>query len=97
MSKDPREIILRPVVSEKTYRLAESGQYTFEVAATANKIEVRHAIEDQFHVRVLAVNTLWVRGKKRRLGRLPEGRTRSWKKAVVKLAPGDTIQIFEAG
>lgn len=97
MSKDARDIIIRPVVSEKTYLLAESGKYTFEVAGDANKIEIREAVETQFHVRVVSVNTLWVRGKKRRLGRLPQGTTRRWKKAVVKVAEGDSIPIFEAG
>lgn len=98
MSKDPRDIIIRPVVSEKSYAMAEEdGKYTFEVASTANKIEIRHAVEDQFQVRVVKVNTLWVRGKARRLGRLPQGRTKNWKKAVVTLAPGDSIAIFETG
>lgn len=98
MSRDPRDIIIRPVVSEKSYGLAESaGKYTFEVAGDSNKIEIREAVEAQFHVHVTAVNTLWVRGKKRRLGRMPEGRTKRWKKAIVTLAPGDSIAIFETG
>lgn len=95
--KDPQDILLRPVVSEKTYALAREGRYTFEVASDANKVEIRAAIERQFQVKVKSVNTLWVRGKQRRLGRLPMGHTRRWKKAVVSLAPGDTIDIFEAG
>ncbi len=98
MSKDPRDILIRPVVSEKTYGLAENaGKYTFEVAGDSNKIEIREAIEKQFQVRVTKVNTLWVRGKQRRLGRMPQGTTKRWKKAVVTLAPGDSIAIFEAG
>ncbi len=98
MSKDPRDIIIRPVVSEKSYDQANhAGKYTFEVAPDSNKIEIRRAIEQQFSVRVQAVNTLWVRGKKRRLGRLPQGQTKRWKKAVVTLVAGDTIAIFETG
>jgi large subunit ribosomal protein L23 len=94
---DARDIIVRPVISEKSYDLAEDGRYTFEVAPRANKIQVREAIEEIFHVRVTAVNTLWVRGKQRRLGRMPAGRTPRWKKAVVTLAPGESIALFETG
>ncbi len=95
--KEPHDILIRPVVSEKSYGLAEQGKYTFEVAGEANKIEIRRAVEEQFHVVVTAVNTLWVRGKQRRMGRLPAGRTKRWKKAVVTLQAGDSIDIFEAG
>lgn len=95
--KEPHDILIRPVVSEKSYGLAELGKYTFEVAGEANKIEIRQAVEEQFHVVVTAVNTLWVRGKQRRMGRLPAGRTKRWKKAVVTLQAGDSIDIFEAG
>jgi large subunit ribosomal protein L23 len=95
--RDSRDIIVRPIISEKSYTLAAAGKFTFEVAATANKIEIRRAIEDVFHVRVTDVNTMWVRGKSRRLGRMPAGRTPRWKKAVVTLAPGDTIALFDVG
>jgi large subunit ribosomal protein L23 len=95
--RDSRDIVVRPVISEKSYDLAAKGHYTFEVAPTANKIEVRRAIEELFHVNVTAVNTLWVRGKTRRLGRMPAGKTRSWKKAVVTLASGQSIELFETG
>ncbi len=98
MSKDPRDILVRPVVSEKSYDLANNlRKYTFEVANRANKIEIREAVEKIFAVRVTAVNTLWVNGKVRRLGRLPAGRTKRWKKAIVTLALGDSIAIFETG
>jgi large subunit ribosomal protein L23 len=98
MSKDPRDILIQPVVSEKSYGLVEAeNKYTFEVAGSANKIEIRNAVEQQFQVRVKSVNTLWVKGKKRRLGRLPQGTTPSWKKAVVTLVAGDSIAIFETG
>lgn len=98
MAKDPRDILVRPVVSEKSYDQANhDGKYTFEVAPDSNKIEIREAIEQQFQVKVVAVNTLWVRGKTRRLGRMPQGSTKRWKKAVVTLVPGDTIAIFETG
>ena len=98
MSKDARDILVRPVVSEKTYTLADQlRKYTFEVAGDGNKIEIREAVEHIFHVHVTAVNTLWVLGKARRLGRMPAGRTKRWKKAVVTLAPGESIPIFETG
>lgn len=98
MSKDPRDILIRPVVSEKSFGMAsEDNKYTFEVAGSANKVEIRQAIETQYQVRVVKVNTLWVKGKKRRLGRMPQGRTANWKKAVVTLVAGDSIAIFETG
>lgn len=95
--RDARDIIVKPVISEKTYALAADGRFTFEVMPRCNKIEVRRAVEELFHVRVTAVNTMWVRGKTRRLGRMPAGTTPRWKKAVVTLAAGDTIPLFEAG
>lgn len=97
MNRDPRDVIVRPVVSEKSFRLAERRRYTFRVAGDANKVEIRRAVEDQFHVTVVQVNTSWVRGKRRRLGRLPAGQTARWKKAVVTLAEGDSIPEFEVG
>lgn len=97
MNKDPRDIIIRPVVSEKSYTLSAANRYTFEVARDANKIEIRRAVEQQFRVTVTKVNTMWVRGKRRRLGRLPAGTTPKWKKAIVTLVEGDSIPIYETG
>ncbi|MGD9518650.1 MAG: 50S ribosomal protein L23 [Armatimonadota bacterium] len=92
-----RRIILAPVVTEKTMRLIEeANKYTFRVRGDASKIEIRRAVEILFGVRVLKVATMHVRGKARRYGwRYPEGRTESWKKALVTLAPGDRIDVVE--
>ncbi len=95
--KDPHQIIERPVLSEKTTDQAEIGKYTFRVARGANKIEIADAVEAMFKVNVVKVNTMNVRGKVRhvRTGRFREGRTTDWKKAIVTLAPGQTITLFE--
>jgi large subunit ribosomal protein L23 len=91
---DPRQVILAPVVSEKSYALMADGKYTFRVDARARKPQIRHAVEEIFDVEVTDVRTLRVRSKPKRRG-LDAGRTRSWKKAVVQLAPGDRIELFE--
>ena len=91
--KDPREIIIRPVITEHSYDMMEKNTYTFEVAKDANKIEVRQAIEAIFDVTVVKVNTLNVKPKTKRV-RYQEGKTRSWKKAMVTLKEGDTIELF---
>jgi large subunit ribosomal protein L23 len=92
---DPHQIIIRPVISEKSYNLIESeGQYTFQVDRRANKNQIKHAIESAFDVRVQKVNTAHVKSKPKRQG-LTRGRTSTWKKAVVKLAEGDRIELFE--
>ena len=89
------EVLRRPILTEKTnYQADELSCYAFEVDIRANKVQVRQAIETVFEVTVLNVNIMNVRGKKRRLGR-HEGRTPDWKKAVVTLAPGDSIAFFE--
>lgn len=88
------EIIVRPVVTEKSTDLVERNAYTFVVANDANKIEIGHAVERQFGVKVRAVRTMRYRGKERRVGR-NIGRRAAWKKAVVTLREGDTIEIFE--
>ena len=92
---DPRDIIRRPVVSEKSYDLAAENRYTFEVDKRASKPEIADAIQEIFGVTVKKVNTMNVPGKPRRL-RYRAGKTRSWKKAVVTLKDGDTIEFFEA-
>ena len=91
----PYEVIIRPVVSERSYDLMEQGKYTFEVARTAPKEEIRAAIEKLFDVHVVKVNTINVKPKNKRV-RYQYGKTRQWKKAIVTLAPGETIEVFAA-
>ena len=93
--KSPYEIIEQPLVTEKSVETAEHGKYTFRVSKNANKIEIAQAIEQIFNVKVDRVNTLTVRGKTKRVGRFPEGRTSNWKKAIVTLQPGQKLDIFE--
>ena len=89
------DIIIRPIITEKSMIGATEKKYTFEVAKTAGKIEIARAVEEIFKVKVAKVNTLNVRGKYRRQGR-SEGYTRSWKKAVVTLtADSKNIEFFE--
>jgi large subunit ribosomal protein L23 len=95
--KSPRDIIIRPVVSEKSYGLVDNGVYTFVVAPDANKIEIRHAIESIFNVRVKNVNTLNRPGKKVRNRRTGVTGNRSdQKRAIVTLAGDDRIPLFES-
>ncbi|MDO4182599.1 MAG: 50S ribosomal protein L23 [Coriobacteriia bacterium] len=91
--KDPREIIIRPVITERSYDVMEEGVYTFEVAKDANKIEIAKAIETIFSVDVVKVNTLNVKAKPKRRG-VHAGFTRTWKKAMITVAEGQTIEIF---
>ena len=96
---DPSQVIIRPIVSEKTYVLAEVGKYTFRVHERAHKTQIRQAIEQLFEVNVLEVRTAHVRPKPKRRGKT-SGRTRQWKKAIVQVREGQTIPIFgglEAG
>ncbi len=94
MSVDARQIIIEPVVSEKSYALMATNKYSFRVDPRANKVHIGGAIEEIFDVKVVGVKTLKVRSKPKRRG-MTSGRTRSWKKAIVELAPGDTIELFE--
>ena len=93
MKKDPREVIIRPIITEHSYDMMEDNKYTFEVAKNANKVEIRQAIEAIFGVKVTKVNTLNVKAKPKRV-RYQKGYTRTWKKAMVTLAEGETIEIF---
>lgn len=93
--KDPREVIIRPVITEHSYDLMEHNTYTFEVAKDSNKVEIAQAIEAIFNVKVVKVNTLNVKPKPKRV-RYHVGKTRTWKKAMVTLKEGDTIEIFSA-
>jgi large subunit ribosomal protein L23 len=93
--KSPREIIRRALITEKGVRLREaSNQYIFEVAPDANKIQIRSAIEEIFSVQVAQVRTINNRGKPKRLGRF-SGRRPSWKKAIITLNEGQTIELFD--
>ena len=91
---DHSQVIIRPVVSEKSYALADAGKYTFRVHDRAHKTQIRQAIEQIWGVRVLGVRTMSVKSKPKRRG-TTFGRTREWKKAVVELHPEDTIELFE--
>src|SRR6201996_4406306 len=92
---DASQVIIRPVVSEKSFVLAEAGKYTFRVADKAHKTQIRQAIETLFDVKVVEVRTASVKSKPKRRGQTA-GRTRKWKKAIVQVAEGDTIPIFAA-
>ena len=93
---DPRSVIIRPVVSEKSYALLDQGVYTFVVAPDANKIEIRHAVEAIFGVNVVGVNTMNRRGKRKRNRRQQTfGKRSDTKRALVTLASGQSIPIFE--
>lgn len=91
---DPRDIIKKPIVTEKSTRLMEMNKYCFVVDRRANKIQIKEAIETIFNVRVLDVNTMQMLGKMKRMGR-HEGRRPNWKKAIVTLEPGSRIEYFE--
>jgi large subunit ribosomal protein L23 len=94
--KDPRQVILRPVVSEKSYALIEANQYTFLVHPSASKPEISDAVESIFDVKVARVNTLNRGGKRRRNRRTGVvGRTAANKRAIVTLAEGHSIELFE--
>jgi large subunit ribosomal protein L23 len=89
----PSQVIIRPIVSEKTYALAEAGMYTFRVHDKAHKTQIRQAVEQLFEVNVVDVRTASVKTKPKRRG-YTSGRTRQWKKAIVQVERGQTIPIF---
>jgi large subunit ribosomal protein L23 len=91
---DAGQVIIRPVVSEKSYVLATAGKYTFRVHPDAHKTQIKQAIEQLFGVGVVEVRTSSVPSKPKRRG-FTAGRTRAWKKAVVQVRPGETIPIFQ--
>ena len=95
MSKPHKYAILkRPLITEKSTLMQEDGRYVFEVAKTATKLEIKEAVQESFGVTVIKVNTMNVKGKMKRFG--PRfSQKRSWKKAVVSVAPGDSITLFE--
>ena len=95
--RDPRDVILRPVVSEKSYALLDNGVYTFVVDPRANKTEIRQAVESIFNVRVTNVNTLTRKGKRKRNRRSGTfGKRPDTKRAVITLAGDDRIDLFES-
>ena len=95
--KDPRDVIIEPVVSEKSYRLLEQNVYTFKVAPKATKPEIRQAVQDIFGVNVVKVNTLQRKGKRKRNRRDGTfGSRPDVKRALVTLAEGDSIDLFES-
>jgi large subunit ribosomal protein L23 len=91
---DARTILIRPVISEKSYALIAEGKYTFRVDDRAHKTQIAAAVSEVFGVEVAQVRTAKVRSKPKRRG-LSRGRTRSWKKAIVQVAPGERIELFE--
>jgi len=94
--KTAYDIILRPIISEQSTEHVDLKKYVFEVAPDAGKIEIKKAIEEIFDVQVTKVTTLNMKGKRKRVGRHPEGSRKDWKKAVVKLSDGSkTIEFFE--
>ena len=91
---EARDILIRPIVTEKSTALMEQGKYTFRVPLAATKIQIRQAVEQIFMVKVQAVYTMRYEGKLKRMGRT-QGRRSDWKKAVVTLKPGEAIELFE--
>jgi large subunit ribosomal protein L23 len=92
---DPYQVLRRPIITEKSnFQSDNLSRYTFEVDVRANKHQVKTAVQEVFSVDVVAVNVIRVRGKKRRSGKVL-GRTKDWKKAIVTLRPGQSIQFFE--
>ena len=99
MNKPLYEIIERPVITEKSVKLSQQGRYTFRCKKSANKIEIRQAVEQAFDVKIADVNTLIVKGRRKQVGRARPGKTADWKKAIVTLSPGTRAtrlkEIFE--
>ena len=94
--KTAYDIIIKPVITEQSMEATEDKKYVFQVAIDANKVEIKKAVEEIFGVTVIKVTTLNVRGKAKRTGAYPMGKTASWKKAVVKLsADSKNIELFE--
>ena len=95
MSLHPNEVLLAPVVSEKSYSLITDRKYTFKVHKNAHKTQIRQAVEELFEVHVENVNIIKVQAKPKRRG-MSKGTRPGWKKAIVKLHPGQEIEIFQA-
>ena len=93
-ARNPRDIIIRPVVSEKSYAASTRGSYTFKVHPNSHKTQIRQAVEELFEVHVENVNILKVQAKPKRRG-MSRGTRPGWKKAIVQVREGETIEIFE--
>jgi large subunit ribosomal protein L23 len=91
---DSSQVIVKPVLSEKSFALSAVGKYTFRVHPDAHRTQIRQAVESLFGVKVLEVRTLSVKSKPKRRG-VTRGRTRAWKKAIVQVTPGQSIPIFQ--
>lgn len=91
---DMRDVLIRPIITEKSTALMAENKYTFLVPLKATKVEVRQAVEHIFKVKVVDVNTIRVLGKMKRMGKT-QGKRSDYKKAIVKLAPGERIEFFE--
>jgi large subunit ribosomal protein L23 len=89
------QVIIRPVVSEKSYVLAAADRYTFRVHPEAHKTQIRQAVEALFDVHVVDVRTISVKSKPKRRGTTPRGSTRQWRKAIVQVRPGESIPVFQ--
>jgi large subunit ribosomal protein L23 len=92
---EARDILIKPLITEKSTELMAEGKYVFKVAKSANKIEIAKAVKDIFDVKVESVNTINVKGKTKRVGRTV-GKRADYKKAIVKLAAGESIEFFNA-
>ena len=92
--RNPHDVLVKPLVSEKSIGLMEENKYSFEVNSDANKIEIKHAVQELFKVSVIAVTTMTVKGKTKRQGKY-SGKRPDRKKAIVTLKPGDKIEVFE--
>jgi large subunit ribosomal protein L23 len=89
------QVLIRPVVSEKSYQLSSADRYVFRVHPDAHKTHIRQAVEALFDVHVVDVRTMSVKSKPKRRGNTPKGRTREWKKAIVQVRAGESIPIFQ--
>lgn len=96
MTSIVHDVLIRPVISEKSVAQTERNNYTFAVARDANKFQIKDAVETQFKVDVLGVRVLSVKPKEKRRGRRTPGMTAGWRKAVVTIAEGQKIELFEA-
>ena len=94
MAAEPRDLLIRPIITEKTSQMMQENKYNFQVPLTANNVEIRQAIESIFNVKVVNVNTIRVMGKTKRMGKYV-GKRSDYKKAIVKLAEGNTSPLFE--
>ena len=94
LQRDPRDILIAPVVSEKSYGLLDEGAYTFVVDPRANKTQIKIAVEQVFNVKVLGVNTINRQGKRKRSRGTQMGKRKDTKRAIVSVAPGERIEIF---